>query len=49
MDVLGWMEERICLLTREIMQKFLTENVKIEGKQSWEWKSLFGDMFDISG
>lgn len=32
----------------EIVQKLLIQNVKIEGKQSGEWKSLFGDVLDMS-
>lgn len=36
------------LLTRVTVQKLLIQKVKIEEKHSWEWKSLSGDVFDMS-
>lgn len=48
MDVLSDGRKNIAFC-QERLQKLLIENVKMGGKQSWEWKGWFGDIFDVSG
>lgn len=47
MDVLSDGRKNIAFCQGRL-QKLLIENVKMGGKQSWEWKGLFGDIFDVS-
>lgn len=42
------MEENMPSLKGDCAE-LLMGNGKVEGKQSWERKSLFGDMSDVSG